>query len=112
MEDGPQVWQMIVGLAVLIVGLFAWLRSDIRRVETRLEARLETEIGEVKGEIGEVKGEIGEVKGEIGEVKGEIREVREEVVAVKVELGFVRGKLDPLERYIMRRNDPTAEAAE
>ncbi len=98
MEDGPQVWQMIVGLAVLIVGLFAWLRSDIRRVETRLEARLETEIGEVKGEI--------------REVKGEIREVREEVVAVKVELGFVRGKLDPLERYIMRRNDPTAEPAE
>ena len=91
MEDGPQVWQMIVGLAVLIVGLFAWLRSDIRRVETRLEARLETEIGEVKGEI---------------------REVREEVVAVKVELGFVRGKLDPLERYIMRRNDPAAEPAE
>lgn len=98
MEDGPQVWQMIVGLAVLIVGLFAWLRSDIRRVETRLEARLETEIGEVKGEI--------------REVKGEIREVREEVVAVKVELGFVRGKLDPLERYIMRRNDPAAEPAE
>ena len=29
-----------IGLAALIVGLFAWLRQDINRLETRMDARL------------------------------------------------------------------------
>ena len=29
-----------IGLAALIVGLFAWLRQDINRLETRVDARL------------------------------------------------------------------------
>ena len=29
-----------IGLASLIVGLFAWLRQDINRLETRMGARL------------------------------------------------------------------------
>ena len=29
-----------IGLAALIVGLFAWLRQDINRLETRMDTRL------------------------------------------------------------------------
>ena len=53
--------------------------------------------------------EISEVRNSLS---AEIREVREEVVSLKVDVGFIRGKLDLLERYVMRRNDPAAEPAE
>ena len=112
-----QVWPMLaalagfsLALAGLMVGLFRWLRSDIRR----LEGRMETEIGGVRGEL---RSEIREVRDSLGNeirevrdsLKGEIASVREEVVSLRVDVGFIKGKLDLLERYIMRRND-TADA--
>ncbi len=115
MEEAPQNWQMFAGLAVLIIGLFAWLRSDIRRLDDRMGG-VEREVTGIKAEIGGLKRDIEGVKAEVGEVRdslgAEIREVREEVVSLKVDVGFIRGKLDLLERYIMRRNDPAAEPAE
>ena len=63
---------------------------------------MDTEIREVRDTL----------RSEIREVRGEIVSLREDVVAVKVEIGFIKGKLDLLERYIMRRNDPVAEPAE
>ena len=105
MDAVLQAWPVLAGIvslfvamAGLLVGLFRWLRADIRR----LEGRMDTEIREVRDTL----------RSEIREVRGEIVSLREDVVAVKVEIGFIKGKLDLLERYIMRRNDPVAEPAE
>ena len=45
-----------IGLAALIVGLFAWLRQDINRLETRMDARLsdvETQMNTQSSELRE-----------------------------------------------------------
>ena len=47
-----------IGLAALIVGLFAWLRQDINRFETRMAARL----SDVEARISKVETRISEVE--------------------------------------------------
>ena len=45
-----------IGLTALIVGLFAWLRQDINRLETRMDARLsefETQMNTQSSELRE-----------------------------------------------------------
>ena len=45
-----------IGLAALIVGLFAWLRQDINRLETRMDGRLsdvETQMNTQSSELRE-----------------------------------------------------------
>ena len=45
-----------IGLAALMVGLFAWLRQDINRLETRMDARLsdvETQMNTQSSELRE-----------------------------------------------------------
>ena len=45
-----------IGLAALIVGLFAWLRQDINRLETRMDTRLsevETQMNTQSSELRE-----------------------------------------------------------
>ncbi len=134
METVLQVWPVFAGFvgfflatAGLFLGFFRLLRADIRR----LEGRMDSEIGSVRNEIREVrdslkgeiagvrdslKGEIVEMRdtlrGDIAEVRQEVTALREDVVSLKVEIGFIKGKLDLLERYILRRNDPAAAPAE
>ena len=45
-----------LGLAALIVGLFAWLRQDVNRLETRMDGRLsdvETQMNTQSSELRE-----------------------------------------------------------
>lgn len=52
-----------VGLAVLLVGLFAWLRSDMVKSEERL-----------RGEIAGLRGEINDLRERVDVQIGELRE--------------------------------------
>ena len=48
-----------IGLAALMVGLFAWLRQDINRLETRLskvEARMDAQTSELRGRMAKLEG--------------------------------------------------------
>ena len=52
-----------IGLAALMVGLFAWLRQDINRLETRMDTRLsdvETRISEVETNMSTQSSELRE----------------------------------------------------
>ena len=56
-----------IGLAALIVGLFAWLRQDINRLETRMEtrlseveARMDTRLSEVEVNMNTQSSELRE----------------------------------------------------
>ncbi len=123
MEAVLQVWPVLAGfiaffaaMAGLTLALFRLLRADIASVRGEVAEVRDT----LRGEIASVRGEIASVRDSLGSeiasvrdsLGSEIASVREEVVALRVEVGFIRGKLDLLERYIMRRNDPAAEPAE
>ena len=48
-----------IGLAALMVGLFAWLRQDINRLETRLskvEARMDAQTSELRERMAKLEG--------------------------------------------------------
>jgi len=77
----------------VVIAVFAWLRSDIHRVEARMNERME-------------RMEKG-----FGEVKKELSEVRKELGAVVKDLAEMKGKLTFVEGYILRRNDSAPEPA-
>ena len=67
-----------IGLAALIVGLFAWLRQDINRLETRMnkrlsevEARMETRLSEVEARM---DARLSEVEANMNTQSSELRE--------------------------------------
>ncbi len=48
-----------IGLAALMVGLFAWLRQDINRLETRLskvESRMDAQTSELRERMAKLEG--------------------------------------------------------
>lgn len=51
-----------LGLAGLMIGLFAWLRQDVDGL---------------RREVNGLRDEVGRLRGEINEIRGEIRELRE-----------------------------------
>ena len=69
-----------VALGALIVGLFAWLRLDIR--ELRAEMRLET--GSLREEIGSLRAEPAELRERVARIEGLLEAV------------FMRRDLTPL----------------
>ena len=42
-----------IGLAVLVSGLFAWLRADMVRMESRLNTRMDERIGSSEARVDE-----------------------------------------------------------
>ena len=88
----------------IVVAVFAWLRSDIHRAETRINERMNERMSRMGDDLAEVKQQIGEVKKELGEVKKELGEVVKDLAEMKGKLTFVEG-------YILRRNDSAPEPA-
>ncbi|MYE01445.1 MAG: hypothetical protein F4Y03_09210 [Alphaproteobacteria bacterium] len=79
----------------LIVGLFAWLRADIRRVEDRLRA----DMSEMRSEL----------SARIDDLNGRIDRLDERLRAVEAGLAELRGQLGFVRDYILRRNAPPDE---
>ena len=69
-----------IALGALIVGLFAWLRMDIREMRA------------------EMRKEIGALRQEIGSLRAELTELRERVARIEglLEAVFMRRDLTPL----------------
>ena len=54
-----------IGSAALMVGLFAWLRQDINRLETRLskvESRMDAQTSELRERMAKLEGLLEELR--------------------------------------------------
>ena len=102
-----------VALGVLIVGLFAWLRQDIRALRSEIDglrSEMRSEIdglrnemrSEIDGLRNEMRSEIGglrnEMRSEIGGLRSEMNELRDRVARIEglLEAVFMRRDLTPL----------------
>ena len=68
-----------LALAALIVGLFAWLRQDINRLETRMDTRfsdVETRISEVETQMNTQSSELRE---RMAKLEGLLEGLRESI---------------------------------
>ena len=68
-----------IGLAALMVGLFAWLSQDINRLETRMDVRLseiETRISEVETTMNTQSSELRE---RMAKLEGLLEGLRESI---------------------------------
>ena len=68
-----------LALAALIVGLFAWLRQDINRLETRMDTRfsdVETRISEVETNMNTQSSELRE---RMAKLEGLLEGLRESI---------------------------------
>ena len=68
-----------LALAALIVGLFAWLRQDINRLETRMDTRfsdVETRISEVETQMNTQASELRE---RMAKLEGLLEGLRESI---------------------------------
>ena len=72
-----------IGLAALIVGLFAWLRQDINRLETRMntrlsevEARMDARLSEVETNMSTQSSELRE---RMAKLEGLLEGLRESI---------------------------------
>ena len=68
-----------IGLAALMVGLFAWLRQDINRLETRMDTRLsdvEARISEVETSMSTQSSELRE---RMAKLEGLLEGLRESI---------------------------------
>ncbi len=76
-----------IGMAVLMIGLFAWLRSDMAKVEERVrgdikqvEERVRGDIKQVESRIGAVESHIGELRERMAHLEGLLEGLREAIV--------------------------------
>ena len=51
-----------IALGALVLGLFAWLRQDIRTLSAELSA-LRNEMGELRNEMGELRERVARIEG-------------------------------------------------
>ena len=58
-----------LGLAALLIGLFAWLRSDMVKSEERLRQDMQAQMGALRGEIAGLRGEITETRTEVSQLR-------------------------------------------
>ena len=94
-----------VTLAALILGLFAWLRLDVRQLRQEMSAqrgemngRIDALRDERKAQRVETGGRIDEVNGRIDALRDETGELRERVARIEglLEAVFMRRDLTPL----------------
>lgn len=88
--------------SALLVGLFAWLRSDIRRAEDRLRAEMSDMRSDLIARIDRLDGRVDGLNGRIDGLDERLRAVEAGLAELRGQLGFVRD-------YILRRNAPPDE---
>ena len=103
-----------VGLAALVIGLFAWTRADQKRDVGRLEIGLSDLRTELKGDISglrtELKGDIGELRTELKDDITALREgqteLREGQAELRERMAKLEGLLDGLREAVTWRAGP------
>lgn len=58
-----------LSIAALLIGLFAWLRSDMVKFEERLRQDMQAQMGTLRGEISGLRGEITEIRAEVSQLR-------------------------------------------
>ena len=66
-----------LGIAALLIGLFAWLRSDIVKSEERLRG----EIAGLRGEITETRTEVSQLRERMARLEGLLEGLREAITS-------------------------------
>jgi len=79
----------------IILVLFAWLRMDLGRRIDRLETRLDQRIDGVESRLDRLEMRMDALD--------------DRLRAVEIAVGAMAAKVDLLERYFLRRNDPDGE---
>ena len=93
------------GLAVLIVALFAWLRADMGRMETRLNARVDGVKTELNACIDGVKTELSaHIDGAKTELSARVERVEQGNMDLRERMARVEGMLDGLRDSITGRD--------
>ena len=64
------------GMAALMIGLFAWLRSDMIKGEERLRG----DVKQVESRLGAVESQIGELRERMAHLEGLLEGLREAIV--------------------------------
>ena len=106
-----------VGLATLVIGLFAWMRGDMRLLRTELKSdvgRLEGGIADLRAELrGDIADLRSELKGDIAtlrEGQTELREgqteLREGQAELRERMARLEGLLDGLREAVTWRSGP------
>lgn len=106
----------------VIVVIFAWLRLDLGRLINRVDTNLTRHINDVNKHLGERIDDVNTSLGQrIDEVNARMdrmdrrfdrmdermQGIDDRLRDVEVTLGTLVGKVDILERFIMRRNEPS-----
>ncbi len=68
-----------VGMAVLLVGLFAWLRSDMVKSEERLRGEIAGLSGEINDLRDRIDAQIGELRERMAHLEGLLEGLREAI---------------------------------
>ena len=89
-----------VGLAVLLVGLFAWLRSDMAKVEERLRGEM---VKSEERQRQDMQVQMAAVCGEIAGLRGEITETRTEVSQLRERMAHLEGLLEGIRDFVTGR---------
>ena len=106
-----------VGLAALVIGLFAWTRADVRysRAESksdigRLEGGLADLRTDVKADVGRLEGSIADLRTELKDDIAALREgqteLREGQAELRERIAKLEGLLDGLREAVTWRAGP------
>ena len=103
-------------LAVLIIGLFAWLRQDMKEQGERLDRKINEQVQELRSVMTEQNQELRnmmteqnqELRNMMTEQDKEIAGVKKEIEGVKIEVAALKATV---ETYFRVRVDPPQTAA-
>ncbi|MCY3829348.1 MAG: hypothetical protein OXF89_09460 [Rhodospirillaceae bacterium] len=59
-----------IALGALILGLFAWLRQDIRALREEMNAKIDALREEMNGKIDALRDEVGELRERVARIEG------------------------------------------
>ena len=90
-----------LALAGLMIGLFAWLRQDVRREVDGLRREVDGLREEVSREVNGLRGEVGR---EIDGLRGEVNGLRLEIGDLRERMARLEGLLEGLREAIGGRH--------
>ena len=99
----------VLTLGGLVASLFVWLRADMHRTRDELKGDMHRTRDDLKGDMHRIRDEL----------KADVKALDDKIVALDVKVSDlgervarVEGKLDFLEAFITRRNEPPLAPAE
>ncbi len=99
-----------VGLAALVIGLFAWVRADMRAWRTESKSDVADLRSEIKGDIADLRSELKSDIAVLREGQTELREgqveLREGQAELRERMAKLEGLLDGLREAVTWRAGP------